>query len=155
MNKDSKKMYCTVPEIPERVFGPEVSIERASLIRNISKKWVNGTILHYYFFEKAPWKGDEKHKKIVREAFDKWKKTGIGIEFKEVSSPDDAEIRIGFGIGEGSWSYVGRDILNRGLQECTMNFGWNLVHDPEGIDTAIHEIGHTLGFPHEHQNPNA
>jgi len=23
------------------------------------------------------------------------------------------------------------------------------------IDTAIHEIGHTLGFPHEHQNPNA
>jgi hypothetical protein len=23
------------------------------------------------------------------------------------------------------------------------------------VDTAIHEIGHTLGFPHEHQNPNA
>ncbi len=23
------------------------------------------------------------------------------------------------------------------------------------VDTAIHEIGHTLGFSHEHQNPNA
>jgi hypothetical protein len=33
-----------------------------------------------------------------------------------------------------------------------MNFGWNLTGD---IDTAIHEIGHTMGFPHEHQNPNA
>ena len=27
--------------------------------------------------------------------------------------------------------------------------------DQWDIDTAIHEIGHTLGFPHEHQNPNA
>jgi hypothetical protein len=33
-----------------------------------------------------------------------------------------------------------------------MNFGWNINND---VDTAIHEIGHTLGFPHEHQNPNA
>jgi hypothetical protein len=27
--------------------------------------------------------------------------------------------------------------------------------DNWGIDTAIHEIGHTLGLPQEHQNPNA
>lgn len=36
-----------------------------------------------------------------------------------------------------------------------MNFGWDLTAAPEEIDTAAHEIGHTLGFPHEHQNPNA
>lgn len=37
-----------------------------------------------------------------------------------------------------------------------MNFGWNLnVPGPNGLDTAVHEIGHTLGFHHEHQNPNA
>ena len=35
-----------------------------------------------------------------------------------------------------------------------MNFGWDLTQ-PGEIDTAIHEIGHTLGFPHEHQNPHA
>ena len=36
-----------------------------------------------------------------------------------------------------------------------MNFGWDLTRDPRGggLDTPIHEIGHTLGFPHEHQNP--
>ncbi|WP_374089487.1 hypothetical protein [Methylomicrobium lacus] len=36
-----------------------------------------------------------------------------------------------------------------------MNFGWNLTEAASEIDTAIHEIGHTLGFPHEHQNPNS
>jgi len=35
-----------------------------------------------------------------------------------------------------------------------MNFGWDLT-TPYGRDTALHEIGHALGFPHEHQNPNA
>jgi hypothetical protein len=33
-----------------------------------------------------------------------------------------------------------------------MNFGWDLTRD---FDTALHEIGHALGFPHEHQNPFA
>jgi hypothetical protein len=35
-----------------------------------------------------------------------------------------------------------------------MNFGWDLTDD-YGRSTALHEIGHTLGLPHEHQNPFA
>ena len=150
----SKQQYCAVPETPERTFGPEVSAERARLIRVISKKWVNGTVLHFYFFEGSPWGADNAQKDVVRRAFEMWKNLGIGLEFKTVSSPEDAEIRIGFLRGDGSWSYVGRDILNEGQYERTMNLGWDLTQ-PNGIDTAIHEIGHTLGFPHEHQNPNA
>jgi hypothetical protein len=34
-----------------------------------------------------------------------------------------------------------------------MNFGWDLTSDPRHENVAVHEIGHTLGFPHEHQNP--
>ena len=36
-----------------------------------------------------------------------------------------------------------------------MNFGNDLSQDSRGHHVAVHEIGHTLGFPHEHQNPNA
>ena len=36
-----------------------------------------------------------------------------------------------------------------------MNFGWGLTSDPRREIAAVHEIGHTLGFPHEHQNPFA
>src|SRR5262249_20967137 len=39
--------------------------------------------------------------------------------------------------------------------ERTMNFGWDLRTDPRRVDVPVHEIGHTLGFPHEHQNPFA
>ena len=35
-----------------------------------------------------------------------------------------------------------------------MNLGWN-VTTAFGRDTALHEIGHTLGLKHEHQNPNS
>lgn len=35
-----------------------------------------------------------------------------------------------------------------------MSFGWDL-RTPHGRNTALHEIGHTLGMPHEHQNPLA
>jgi hypothetical protein len=162
--------YCSLPVVPERVLGPEVDPHRASLIRSLDDKWVNGTVLHYYFFDQRTdgrkvflsngtsqwraWTTNEREKDIVRRAFETWKDLGIGLEFEEVDSRDEAEIRIGFERGDGAWSYIGRQILEVGRDERTMNFGWDLT-EPGEIDTAIHEIGHAIGFPHEHQNPNA
>lgn len=162
--------YCSVPEVPERVFGANVDHERAALINMIGDKWVSGTVLRYYFFDKnsdgkrvyfadgtsewITWTAAEKQRAVVRKGFNVWKSVGIGVEFKEVKSRDDADIRIGFMRGDGAWSYLGRQIRNKGANERTMNFGWDLTRSGE-VDTAVHEIGHTLGFPHEHQNPNA
>jgi hypothetical protein len=144
-----------------------------SLILLLDRKWANGTVLHYYFFDKETdgksvllsngnrefrkWTTSNAEKDVIRRAFKVWEAVGIGISFKEVAVREDAEVRIGFMRGDGAWSYVGRDIidLNLGPNERTMNFGWDLLRNSREIDTAVHEIGHTLGFPHEHQNPKA
>ena len=165
--------YCSLPAAPERMLGAEVHESRASLILLYGNKWVNGTVLKYYFFDKEtdgkyiftadgtrqwrPYTTNEKEKDVVRKAFETWKNLGIGLEFKEVDSRDEAEIRIGFMRGDGAWSYIGRDIIDLGIgrDDRTMNFGWDLSRQPRELDTALHEIGHTLGFPHEHQNPYA
>lgn len=166
--KKKKKTYadtaqvCAQPQLPPRPLPPDMHPGRLSLIRMNEKKWANGTILKYYFFDRrtdgdrGSWTGPQSQKNAVREAFQTWKDLGIGLEFREVSTREEAEVRIGFERGAGSWSYVGRDIIDfvTNPNERTMNFGWDLT-TPYGRDTALHEIGHTLGFPHEHQNPNA
>jgi hypothetical protein len=164
------RIYCAMRERPARVFEPGVTGERERLIALMDNKWVGGTVLRYYFFDdKADgqsilladgqavwrsWVGTEAQKDVVRRGFQTWSGVGIGIQFQEVSRREEAEIRIGFMRGDGAWSWLGRDILKHGPNERTMNFGWDLT-GKWGLDTAIHEIGHTLGFPHEHQNPNA
>ncbi|WP_298585033.1 M12 family metallopeptidase [uncultured Kocuria sp.] len=115
----------------------------------MAQKWVNGTVLHYAFRD-----GPEPQCQAVRSAFQEWKDLGIGLEFREVDEPGEAEVRISFDQADGSWSYVGRDVLTIGTQNATMNFGWDLT-DEYGRTTALHEIGHTMGLPHEHQNPFA
>lgn len=151
-----KLIHCGLPDVPDRPLDDHIDPGREFLIRYIEKKWVNNTILHYYFFTSpASWRGNDNQRKAVKAAFNEWKKLGIGLEFEEVNDPEKAEIRIGFQSG-GSWSYVGRDSIDlvSSPDKRTMNYGWDLT-TPYGKDTALHEIGHALGFPHEHQNPNA
>ncbi len=149
--------FCSLPVTREREFDSSIDPNRLSLLRSLDRKWVNGTVLHYSFFNGDPaWDAADDQKEVVRAAFEVWKKAEIGLGFEEVTSLEDAEVRIGFQQGDGSWSALGRDALQMGVRERTMNLGWNMnVPGPNGLDTAVHEIGHTLGFPHEHQNPNA
>ena len=151
---------CSLPDVPARQLPDDISPYREQLIRELEKKWVNGTKLRYYYFRDGENSTDDVESQIekVEAAFDLWREVDIGIEFEEIDSIDEGQVRIGFKQGDGSWSYLGRDILEYpGQHERTMNFGWDLTQDTRGggVDTPIHEIGHTLGFPHEHQNPLA
>jgi hypothetical protein len=163
---------CALAPQPPPVVPPGLDFERLNAILPGRTKWVNGTVLHYYFFDRdidgsqisfpdgtsrfVSWVGAKAQREVVRDAFDTWRELGIGLEFREVADRSEAELRIGFLFDfDGSWSYVGRDVLQQGMNSRTMNFGWDLTTSPYGLTTALHEIGHTVGLPHEHQNPFA
>lgn len=148
-NNNTVRKLCKQPKVKERKFAPNVTAKRKSFILSVGLKWVNGTEIKYFFMG-----GAEAQRKVVRDAFNQWKKLGIGISFKEVKKAEESIVRIGFDHTDGSWSYVGREVLDY-PGEKTMNFGWDLTRDAYGMTTAVHEIGHTIGFQHEHQSPFA
>jgi hypothetical protein len=145
------RRYCAARYPPPRRLARGIDPGRARLLRETELKWLNGDTIHYWFFDKpARWTADEAQKDVVRRAFRAWKALGLGLSFVEVPERRQADARIAFDQTDGSWSYIGTDVRTRRQDPRTMNFGWDLTTDP---DTALHEIGHTLGFPHEHQNP--
>jgi len=66
-----------------------------------------------------------------------------------------ADIRVSFIQNGSSWSVIGKQALQVGQNEATMNFGWLNDQTPEYEfrRTILHEFGHALGLLHEHQNP--
>lgn len=175
MPEDDQAMelrFCGLRPQPTPVLPEGMNLDRARAIVRTRSKWANGTVLHYYFFDKdtdgeqvrfsdgstrfVSWVGAQPQREVVRRAFAAWQELGIGLRFEEVPDRAQSELRIGFMDGDGSWSYVGRDVvLHAGVNDRTMNFGWDLTENDYGMTTALHEIGHTIGMPHEHQNPFA
>ena len=163
--------YCSLPQQPAPSYPPGLAAERLGALMAGRQMWVNGTVLHFCFFDgesdasaipvpgtgetrRVSWVGAEEQRDVVRECFREWQGLGTGVSFTETGVRSEAELRIGFQQGDGSWSAVGRDALSVGLTERTMNFGWDLTA-PGQRGTALHEIGHALGMLHEHQSPFA
>lgn len=70
------------------------------------------------------------------------------VNLKFIFVDKEGDVRITFKPEEGSWSYIGNEIVKKGVkEEPTMNFGWF------DVATVMHEFGHALSLIHEHQNP--
>jgi serralysin len=77
----------------------------------------------------------------------------VALAFKDQG---DADIRIAFQQGNGSWSYLGTYCKQIPKNEPTMNYGWltPTSSEDELRRVVLHEFGHALGLIHEHQNPD-
>lgn len=145
----AKRHYCAMRFVERPPLAQMPGDERARVILKTQSKWPNGSVLTYGFLG-----GAEPQRAAVRGAFAEWKALGIGLSFHEAGLVSQAQIRISFDPKEGSWSYIGTECRTIESHQATMNFGWDLRTD-YGHTTALHEIGHALGLPHEHQNPFA
>jgi len=96
------------------------------------------------FMEQTP---TDLRKRIIS-YMNAWSKRG-GISF--VWTQGTGHVRISRGNG-GYYSYLGTDILLIPRNRQTMNLEAFTMNTPESEYRRVicHEVGHTLGFPHEH-----
>lgn len=114
-------------------------------------KWQSGTQVKVRFVE-----GDPQLQERVRAVAEEWTGSSMANLSLQFVDEGDADIRIAFQQGDGSWSYLGTMCQQIPADEPTMNYGWL---EPDSTDdelrrVVLHEFGHALGLIHEHQNPN-
>ena len=136
---------------PEGTLDAETVQFAARMAVINSKKWTGFSQLKCRFLNGSP--SVQKKTEAVAHVWEQY----ANIKFKFVKT-GDAEIRIAFVAGDGSWSAVGRDALVTQYfpkHQPTMNFGWLTETTPQAEydRVVLHEFGHALGCIHEHQSP--
>jgi hypothetical protein len=74
----------------------------------------------------------------------------VGFTYDIDTTPNpnsQAHIRINFDSTQGCYSLVGIDSVQEGAPRTSLNYGWL------DVGTIIHELCHSIGMLHEHQNP--
>lgn len=152
--REEAVMRATGARSPREAFhtlDPTAVIPAPHMALISAKAWPVGSRLRCRFLE-----GSSMQRHRVQQKAKIWESyANIHIDF--VTSHDE-HVRIAFKRGEGSWSAIGHDALNRSYfraSDPTMNFGWltDTTDDEEYERVVVHEFGHALGCIHEHQSP--
>jgi hypothetical protein len=148
----SEEYFCVCRIVDENMDklahaeGMRHSDTRAALLNDT--KWGPGAVVNVRFLEGAP----ELQERVKKAALEWMRFANVTLNFVDQG---DAEIRIAFQPGKGSWSYLGTQCQGIPKDEPTMNYGWltPASTDDEVRRVVLHEFGHALGLIHEHQNP--
>jgi serralysin len=140
-------MCITPSNVPEE---EERALEGGKAALLNAFRWPIGSTIKIRFLE-----GPTALRERVRQAAEKWIAPGMAkLQFGWLGA-GDADVRIAFQQGDGSWSYIGTYGRQIPKNEPTMNFGWldSSSTDREIREVVLHEVGHAIGLIHEHQNP--
>lgn len=144
---DNEAHFCMTPVPPGIGLPPKQAYAtKAAFLR--TSMWEPGDTITIRFLD-----GSAALQARVRAAAKEWTEHA-NLRFGFVAR-GDADIRIAFASGRGSWSYVGRDCRQIAADRPTMNFGWldDASSDEDVRSVVLHEFGHAIGLIHEHQNP--
>ena len=149
MTSNKENYYCMCPGIESLTGADRAKAQgtKAALLSGL--KWPPGSTVTIKFLGGSP-----TLKERVKNVALVWT-TIANLRFDFVQE-GDADIRIAFEQGRGSWSYLGTVALQIDPSEPTMNYGWltDDSTDDQVRRVVLHEFGHALGLIHEHQNPN-
>jgi hypothetical protein len=147
---DNQNHYCMMitPESLSADAQAALSGRKAALLNEY--KWPVGSAIKVKFVGGSP-----ALQKKVRAVAERWTQPGLANLKLNFVPGGDADVRVDFQQGDGSWSYIGTYCKNIPQTQPTMNYGWltDTSDDEEIQRVVLHEFGHALGLIHEHQNP--
>jgi serralysin len=149
MSNDTRFCMALAPETLPAADKALLAGRKAALLK--ANQWAAASIIKVAFLD-----GDPGLQAKVKAVAKQWTSTGLAnLTLSFIADPKQAQVRIAFTPGDGSWSYIGTYCTTLKYPEATMNFGWltPASSDVEIGSVVLHEFGHALGLIHEHQNP--
>jgi hypothetical protein len=140
--------FCIASESLGDEERKKLAGQKAAVLKNA--QWPKNAEITVRFLEGNP-ALQERVKKVASE----WVAPNMAHLTLTFKKSGDANIRIAFQQGDGSWSYLGTVCRSIPEPQPTMNYGWLTPDssDDELRRVVLHEFGHALGLIHEHQNP--